>query len=123
MFRIIATISIVPLLVTTNLPPVPVAVAIGASVIFMVFVSGRFVPVMALVTGSVEPRLRGSFLAFNSSIQQLFAGLAAFSAGLIMGRAPDGRITYYWVVGTRRRHRDARRASGLRDGCGRRSPR
>lgn len=99
MFRIIATISIVPLLITTNLPPVPVPLAICASVIFMVFVSGRFVPVMALVTGSAEPRLRGSFLAFNSSIQQLFAGLAAFSAGLIMGRAPDGRITYYWVVG------------------------
>ncbi len=98
-FRIIATISIVPLIITTNLPPVPVAVAIGASVIFMVFVSGRFVPVMALVTASAEPRLRGSFLAFNSSIQQLFAGLAAYSAGLIMGRAPDGRITYYWVVG------------------------
>jgi predicted MFS family arabinose efflux permease len=98
-FRIVATCSIVPLLITTNLPPVPVPVAIGASMIFMVFVSGRFVPVMALVTASVEPRLRGSFLAFNSSIQQLFAGLAAFSAGLIMGRAPDGRITYYWVVG------------------------
>lgn len=98
-FRVVATISIVPLLITTNLPPVPVVVAIGASVLFMVFVSGRFVPVMALLTASVEPRLRGSFLAFNSSIQQLFAGLAAYSAGLIMGRAADGRITYYWVVG------------------------
>lgn len=98
-FRVIAAISIVPLIITTNLPPVPVVVAIGSSVIFMVFVSGRFVPVMALVTASAEPRLRGSFLAFNSSIQQLFAGLAAYSAGLIMGRAADGRITYYWVVG------------------------
>jgi len=98
-FRIVATISIVPLLITTNLPPVPVPVAICASVIFMVFVSGRFVPLMAMVTGSVTPQLRGSFLAFNSSIQQLFAGLAAYSAGLIMGRTVDGHITYYWVVG------------------------
>ena len=47
----------------------------------------------------VTPALRGSFLAFNSSIQQLFAGLAAYTGGLIMGRAPDGRITYYWAVG------------------------
>lgn len=98
-FRVVAAISVVPLLITTNLPPVPVPVAIAASVIFMVFVSGRFVPVMALVTSSVTPRLRGSFLAFNSSIQQLFAGLAAYTGGLIMGRAPDGRITHYWAVG------------------------
>lgn len=98
-FRVVAAISIVPLLITTNLPPVPVPVAIAASVVFMVFVSGRFVPVMALVTSSVTPRLRGSFLAFNSSIQQLFAGLAAYSAGLIMGRAADGRITHFWAVG------------------------
>lgn len=98
-FRVVAAISVVPLLITTNLPPVPVPVAIAASVIFMVFVSGRFVPVMALVTSSVTSRLRGSFLAFNSSIQQLFAGLAAYTGGLIMGRAPDGRITYYWAVG------------------------
>ncbi len=99
MFRIVATISMLPLMITTNLPPVPVPLAICASVIFMVFVSGRFVPLMAMVTGSVAPRLRGSFLVFNSSIQQLFAGLAAYSGGLIMGRAADGRITHYWVVG------------------------
>lgn len=98
-FRVVAAISIVPLLITTNLPPVPVPVAIAASVVFMVFVSGRFVPVMALVTSSVTPHLRGSFLAFNSSIQQLFAGLAAYSAGLMMGRAPDGQITRFWAVG------------------------
>lgn len=99
MFRAIAAISIVPLLLTTNLPPVPVPLAIAASVIFMVFVSGRFVPLMALVNASTVPRVRGSFLAFNASIQQLFAGLAAFVAGTIMGHSNDGRITYYWLVG------------------------
>ncbi len=98
-FRILATISIIPLLVTTNLPPVPVPLAIAASVLFMVFVSGRFIPLMALVTASVDPRLRGSFLAFNASIQQLFAGLAAFTAGLILGHSADGRITHYNAVG------------------------
>lgn len=98
-FRVVATISVLPLLVTTNLPPVPVPVAIAGSILFMVFVSGRFIPLMALVTASVEPQLRGSFLAFNASIQQLFAGLAAFTAGLIMGHAADGRITHYNLVG------------------------
>lgn len=57
-FTLIGLISIVPLLITTNLPPVPVWMAICASVIFMVFVSGRFVPAMALVISSVRPAAR-----------------------------------------------------------------
>ena len=98
-FRVLALISTVPLLVTTNLPPVPVPVAILASVLFMVFVSGRFVPVMALLTASVDSRVRGSFLAFNSALQQLSAGLASFCAGLALGHSATGQITRYWLVG------------------------
>ena len=52
-------------------------------------------PAMALVTGSVEPRLRGSFMSFNASIQQLGSGLASLVAGLIIGRAADGSLTHY----------------------------
>ena len=46
-FTLIGLISIAPPLITSNLPAV--RVAIGASVIIMEFVSGRFVPTMALV--------------------------------------------------------------------------
>jgi predicted MFS family arabinose efflux permease len=99
MFTAIALISIAPLLITTNLPPVPVPVAIGASVIFMVFVSGRFVPAMALVISSVEPRLRGGFMSINSAIQQLGLGAASLLAGFLIGHADDGTLTRYWLVG------------------------
>jgi predicted MFS family arabinose efflux permease len=99
MFTVIAAISIVPLLITTNLPPVPVPVAIGASVIFMVFVSGRFVPAMALVISSVEPRLRGGFMSINSAIQQLGLGAASLLAGSIIGHGAAGTLTRYWLVG------------------------
>jgi predicted MFS family arabinose efflux permease len=99
MFTVIGLISIAPLLITTNLPPVPVWVAICASVIFMVFVSGRFVPAMALVISSVEPRLRGGFMSINSAIQQLGLGVASFLAGTIIGHAADGTLTHYWMVG------------------------
>ncbi len=99
MFTVIGLISIVPLLITTNLPPVPVWVAICASVIFMVFVSGRFVPAMALVISSAEPRLRGGFMSINSAIQQLGLGVASLLAGFIIGHAPDGTLTRYWMVG------------------------
>lgn len=98
-FTVIGLISIVPLLITTNLPPVPVWVAICASVIFMVFVSGRFVPAMALVISSVQPRLRGGFMSINSAIQQLGLGLASMLSGFVIGHAADGTLTHYWVTG------------------------
>ena len=98
-FTLIGLISIAPLLITTNLPPVPVWVAICASVIFMVFVSGRFVPAMALVISSVEPRLRGGFMSINSAIQQLGLGAASFLAGSIIGHGAGGSLTNFWLVG------------------------
>jgi predicted MFS family arabinose efflux permease len=88
-----------PLLLTTHLPPVSVPIAIGASILFMVLVSGRFIPVMALVNGAAEPRLRGAFLSVNSAIQQFACGIAALGAGLVMGHDADGRITHYGTVG------------------------
>ena len=99
MFTLIGLISIAPLLITTNLRPVPVWVAITASVIFMVFVSGRFVPAMALVISSVEPRLRGGFMSINSAIQQLGMGAASLLAGTIIGHGAGGSLTRYWLAG------------------------
>lgn len=98
-FTLIGLISIAPLLITTNLPRVPVWMAIAASVIFMVFVSGRFVPAMALVISSVEPRLRGGFMSINSAIQQLGLGGASLLAGTIIGQGAGGTLTRYWLVG------------------------
>ena len=61
--------------------------------LFFVFVPGRFGPAMALITGSVAPRLRGSFMSFNGSVQQLGAGAASLAAGLLIGRGSDGALT------------------------------
>ena len=64
-----------------------------------VFMPGRFGPATALVTGSVEPKLRGSFMSFNASIQQLASAIASLAAGLIIGRAPDGTLTQFGAIG------------------------
>lgn len=98
MFRIVALASCVPLAVTTSLPPVPLAVAVCASVLFMTLVSGRFVPAMALINSAAEPALRGGFLALTGAVQQATAGAAAVIAGAILGTGPAGEITrYHWV--------------------------
>lgn len=99
LFTILAVASIVPLLITTHLPAVPLATAVAASTLFFVVVTGRFGPAMALITGSAQPRVRGSFMSFNASVQQLGAGLAALTAGLLIGRAPQGPLTNFGLVG------------------------
>jgi predicted MFS family arabinose efflux permease len=99
LFTILAVISIAPILVITHLPPLPLRWVVPLSVLFFVFVPGRFGPATALVTGSVEPHLRGSFMSFSASIQQLASGAAALVSGLIIGRAADGSLTHYGTVG------------------------
>jgi len=98
-FAAVGLLSIAPLLITTNLPPVPVWLAVCTSVVFMVLVSGRFVPAMALVISSVQPRLRGGFMSINGAIQQFGMGLATLLAGTVIGHEMDGGLTRYWLVG------------------------
>src|SRR5712671_2327434 len=61
--------------------------------------TARLVPAMALITSGAEPRLRGSVMSFNSSIQQLAAGAASFVASLVVGRSAEGELTRYWMIG------------------------
>lgn len=99
-FRIIAALAILPILALTNLPPVPIPVILLVMSIFMVLVSGRFVPALALITGTVEARIRGSFMSVNSSVQQLSLGLASLLGGYVAGSAGEGQpIPHYSHAG------------------------
>lgn len=98
-FTWIAGSSVIPILLVTNLPRLPVWGALVVTTLFMVLVSGRGVPAMALVTASVKPRQRGSFMSVNFSIQQISAGLASFGAGLILGKSETGELTHFGIVG------------------------
>ena len=98
-FTLVAVLSALAILGLTNLPRAPIHVAILASAFLMSTLSGRFVPAMALITSSVAPRLRGSFMSFNASIQQLASGTASFGASLLMGRNAAGELTHYGTVG------------------------
>jgi predicted MFS family arabinose efflux permease len=99
LFTIVAAVSIGPILLCTHLPPLPLGWVVAVSVLLFIFMPGRFGPATALVTGSVEPKLRGSFMTFNASIQQLASGIASLAAGLIVGRSSDGALTHFDVIG------------------------
>ncbi len=99
MFTLIAAISALAILNLSHLPRLPLHLAILASAFLMSTLSGRFVPAMALITSSVSPRLRGSFMSFNSSIQQLASGTASFGASLVIGMNAEGELTRFGIVG------------------------
>jgi predicted MFS family arabinose efflux permease len=98
-FILMSLASIVPILLLTHLPPVHLIVALAASTLLMVCMSGRMVPAMALMTASIEARHRGGFMSVNSSVQQLAAGIAAWVSGMILGQSATGRITHFSIIG------------------------
>ena len=98
-FSPVALLSLVPILLVTHLRNLPFAGAIAVSTLFMVLVSGRFVPSMALLNSVVSPKSRGAFMNLNSSVQSLFSGIASFVAGKMITQGPGGELLGYSAVG------------------------
>ncbi len=99
-FRVVATMSILPIFAVTNLPRSSEVVIFTLTTFFMVLVSGRFVPALALITGNVDSRIRGSFMSVNSSVQQMSAGFATILGGFLAGSAGEGQpIPHYHHAG------------------------
>ena len=88
-FTIFGSLVIIPILIITNLTPVPLAVALTVSAIFFIFSNGRMVPSTTMETAIIKPEVRGSYMSIRSSVQQLTSGLAAFIAGLIITEQPS----------------------------------
>ncbi len=99
MFRVLAIVSLIPLLVTTNLVPVPLWVVLINSTTFFVLVSGRMIPAMAIVSQVVDAKIRGTFMSLVGSVQMLASGLASVMAGVVITIGADGKIQHYNLVG------------------------
>ncbi|MDK9702779.1 MAG: MFS transporter [Sulfuritalea sp.] len=98
-YRWMALCSMVPLFAQTHLGPVPLWLMLIWSTLFFIFVPGRMVPVMAIVTSAVQPRLRGTFLSMNGAVQQLASGAASYIGGVMISVDAAGRIVGYGNVG------------------------
>lgn len=98
-FTIFMTLNIIPIGVITHLGATPIPYVLLISTMFFVTSNGRMVPASALITGTAKPENRGSFLSFNSAVQQLSAGLASFVAGLILAENINGELINYNYVG------------------------
>lgn len=96
--QVVGAASVLPLLALTQLPPLALPAILAVSTVFMVLVSGRLIPTMALVTAACSPALRGRFLSMSTALQQLAASLAAFWPTLVLVEDAQGRLLHYdWV--------------------------
>ncbi|TGK01936.1 MFS transporter [Leptospira langatensis] len=99
-FMFLVLLAILPILSITHLPKgFPVPLALVVTTFFMILVSGRVIPAMALMTSSIKPEIRGSFMSVNSSLQSVATGLGALLAGAVLVQLPDGTFERFDIVG------------------------
>lgn len=98
-YGIFAALSLIPLYLITNMSVLPIGIVLIVTSFFFVVITGRMVPAMAMITSTAMPQNRGSFMSFNSSVQQLTAGIAAFIAGGIVTENASGQLVNYEIVG------------------------
>lgn len=98
-FRWLALASMVPLLITTHLVPVPWWLVLINATAFFILVPGRMIPGMAMVTASALPQVRGTFMSLSASVQMLASGLASLVSGLIISRNAAGQVEHFNIVG------------------------
>ena len=95
-FRALALLTVFPVVAMTVVGPLGLYGILPVSVLFFVFLSGRMIPGMAIVTSACNPPQRGTFMALNSAAQSLGMSAAAFIGGIIIGRDAQGWVINYW---------------------------
>jgi predicted MFS family arabinose efflux permease len=98
-YRRVAVAATLPLLVVTHLGAVPLWAWVGCTTAFFVLVSGRMIPAMTIITSAAQPRLRGTFMSLNGTVQSLAMGLATMLAGFIVTQDGAGHLVGYRQVG------------------------
>lgn len=101
-FRAVAVAATLPVVLTTHLAQVPLWAVVVLTTLLFIFLSGRMVPGMALLASASEPRVRGTFLSLNGSVQASAMGLASLLGGALIARDANGLVVGYertgWVM-------------------------
>lgn len=102
-FRVMALFVLVPMVITTQLGPVAtgwgMAWVLLITTLFFVFMSGRMIPGMAMLTSAASPAVRGTFMTLNSAVQSAAMGVAALVGGYIISRDAGGMVQHYgWAA-------------------------
>lgn len=98
-FTILLFLSLIPIIIVTNLGKTPLWMVLSVTTIFFIFAGGRMIPATAIVLSTAPPQSRGAFMSIRSAVQQLGAGVAGLIAGMIIVEKPDGTYSNYQYVG------------------------
>lgn len=98
-YRWVALLATLPLLVVTHAGVLPLWVWVIYTTAFFMFTSGRMIPAMAIIASSAQPKLRGTFMSLNGTVQSLAMGLATTLAGFLTTIDSNCRIVGFPLVG------------------------
>ena len=98
-YRLVAIAASLPLLLLTHVTAAPLWLWLLYTTIFFVLVSGRMIPAMAVITSAAQPKLRGTFMSLNATVQSLAMALASTLAGFIITQDNAGKLVDYATVG------------------------
>ncbi|MGZ5242546.1 MAG: MFS transporter [Bacteroidia bacterium] len=98
-FTIAIIVSTVPMFLITNMPQIHIAYALMVTSLFFITSGGRMIPATTMITATVNPQNRGSFMSINSSVQQISAAIGSLIGGLIVVQEASGKMLNYQYVG------------------------
>ena len=98
MYTLLAAISIIPLYWITHLEGAGMILALFINTLLFIFISGRMIPSMTIITSAIQPQNRGSFMSISTSVRMLAAGFSSYIAGVIVVQDASGKLlNYEWV--------------------------
>jgi MFS family permease len=94
-----SVLTIVMVIVYTNLGVTPLAGVILVSAVMFAAVSSRMIPSQALMSAVTAPASRGAFMSANAAVQQASGGIASLLAGWIVVEGKDGVLEHFDTLG------------------------
>jgi MFS family permease len=98
-FLIGTIISMVMVIIYTQLGVTPLWMLIVVNVILFIGITSRIISASALMTAVPAPQDRGAYMSVNASIQQFSGGIASGIAGLIVVQTPSGVLDHFDTLG------------------------
>jgi predicted MFS family arabinose efflux permease len=98
-FSICIILSLPLVVAITSMPSISFSIVLLFFGLWFIVATGRGVTAQAMVSNVVQAEKRGSFMSFNSSVQQLGTGAASLVAGFIVLEGEGGKILRYSWLG------------------------
>ncbi|MFZ4785761.1 MAG: MFS transporter [Flavobacteriales bacterium] len=99
-FTIFAFLSMITIVVSTNLGHVGLWVVLLNAGFFFIFITGRMIPANTITTTVVDPKNRAGFMSLNSAVMSFGSGSSAAIAGMIVYQESEhSPLENYNIVG------------------------